>query len=54
MLKNARTQQRQLAGTALEDDAARVVDLLAVAAAELGVKTGTLSARAQGGEGAHR
>ncbi len=47
MLKNARTQQRQLAGSVLEDDAARVVDLLAVAAAELGVKTGTLSARAK-------
>ena len=47
MLKNARAQARTLAGTTLEDDAARVVDLLAVAAAELGAKSGKLSRRAR-------
>jgi hypothetical protein len=47
MLKNARSQQQDLTGTALESDAARVVDLLAVAVAELGLKAGELSARAR-------
>ena len=47
MLKNARVQRKALAGTALEEDAARVVDLLAVAAAELGAKSGKLSPRAR-------
>ena len=47
MLKNARAQARTLAATTLEDDAARVVDLLAVAAAELGAKSGKLSRRAR-------
>ncbi len=47
MRKNALAQQEDLAGTALEDDAARVVDLIAVAAAELGLKTGKLSPRAR-------
>jgi len=47
MHKNAVAQQTELAGTALEDDAARVVDLISVAAAELGVKTGKLSRRAK-------
>ncbi|MGD8682808.1 MAG: DUF3160 domain-containing protein [Chloroflexota bacterium] len=47
MLRNARAQRRALAGSALEQDAARVVDLLAVAAAELGVRSGKLSPRAK-------
>ncbi len=46
MLKNARAQQKALAGTVLADDAARVVDLLSVTAAELGSDPGTLSQRA--------
>ena len=36
MRKNAVAQRKALAGTALEDDAARIVDLIDVAAAELG------------------
>ncbi len=36
MRKNAVAQHKALAGTALEDDAARIVDLIDVAAAELG------------------
>ncbi len=47
MLADARAQHRALAGSSLEDDAARVVDLLAVAAAELGAKSGKLSRRAR-------
>ena len=47
MRKHAVAQQDALAGTELEDDAARVVDLLAVAAAELGLKSGKLSRRAK-------
>ncbi len=49
-----RAAQGAWPATALADDAARVVDLIAVAAAELGVPSGTLSERALGGEGAHR
>jgi hypothetical protein len=47
MRRNAIEQRRELADTALADDAARVVDLISVAAAELGVKSGKLSERAQ-------
>ena len=47
MRENAIEQRKGLAGSALEDDAARVVDLIAVAAAELGVPSGKLSQRAQ-------
>jgi hypothetical protein len=47
MRTNAMKQRRELAGTALADDAARVNDLLAVAAAELGIPAGTLSRRAK-------
>jgi hypothetical protein len=47
MRKNAMAQQQALAGTDLEDDAARIVDLVSVAAAELGLKAGKLSERAQ-------
>ncbi len=47
MRANATRQRRELAGTALADDAARVVDLLAVTAAELGIGAGTLSQRAK-------
>jgi hypothetical protein len=47
MRENAIEQRKELAGSALEDDAARVVDLIAVAAAELGVPSGKLSQRAQ-------
>ena len=48
MLAKARAQRTTLAGTDLEEDAARVADLLAVAAAELGVvKADKLSSRAK-------
>lgn len=47
MLRNARVQRQGLAGTGLADPAARVVDLLAVAAAELGATSGKLSRRAR-------
>ncbi len=47
MGKHAVAQQQALTGTELEDDAARVVDLLAVAAAELGPKSGKLTRRAK-------
>jgi hypothetical protein len=43
MRKNASAQRDELAGTALEGDAARVVDLISVALAELGGKAGKLS-----------
>jgi hypothetical protein len=46
MRRNAIEQRKELAGTALADDAARVVDLISVAAAELGVPSGKLSPRA--------
>ncbi len=46
MRKNAKTQRKALAGTALQDDAARIVDLISVASAELGADV-KLSARAQ-------
>jgi len=47
MRQNAATQQAELAGTELEDDAAAVHDLLSVAVAELGSPTGGLSDRAE-------
>ena len=47
MRRNARAQVEELAGTPLADDAAAVYDLLTVAAAELGLKTGALSDRAR-------
>jgi hypothetical protein len=47
MRQNAVLQRNELAGTALADDAARVVDLLAVTANVLGVRSGKLSERAR-------
>jgi hypothetical protein len=47
MRANAIHQRRELAGTVLAGDAGRVVDLLSVAAAELGTGSGTLSPRAR-------
>jgi len=47
MRKNAAVQAGELSGTALEDDAERVHDLLAVTAALLGVHSGELSDRAK-------
>ena len=46
MRGNAAEQRKQLASTALADDAARVHDLLAVTASILGVRSGELSERA--------
>ena len=47
MGRNAAAQAEELAGTALEDDAARVADLIAVAAAALSGKEAGLSERAK-------
>ncbi len=47
MRRNAARQHDELAGTPLQGDADRIVDLIAVTAAELGVKSGKLSPRAR-------
>ena len=47
MGKNAARQRAELAGTPLEEDASRVVDLVAVVASELGLTPGKLSSRAK-------
>ena len=45
--KNAARQQAELAGTPLEEDADRIVDLMSVVAAELGLQSAKLSPRAR-------
>ncbi len=47
MGKNAARQQAELAGTPLEEDTGRVVELIDVVAAELGLQSGKLSPRAK-------
>jgi hypothetical protein len=47
MGRNAARQQAELASTPLEEDAGRVVDLVAVVASELGLRSGKLSPRAK-------